>query len=410
MKNTRTLIVSALAALLLASPAQAAIEPPQSPTLVRAKDFIADEQWERAIEQLRKAVDDARERHKDEALFWLAHSLHQSRDYAAGLQSILTLERQHPKSPWVKPAQSLRLEIAQKLRRSDVLWFTVGRQAATTTVQATSPAAPSPRKGSAPAVESSQATTPAAERPPRRVDGPRTTQRTLEGVTIVPTPSAIWIPDGWSPDTNQRIQALGSLMQTDAPKVIPILREIALESPDPNEASRAVFVLAQSGKPEAYTIVLEVARRGTESVQIAAVRELGRFGGPKMAEELLKVYSSSNPRVKYQVVHSLGERLATTALMQIAERESDRRLQETAIVRLGQAGGRQQLRQFYTRAATTLKRPIIVGLFNARAEDELIAIAERERDDVLRREVLTRLRLLGTVKARAYIEKEARNR
>jgi hypothetical protein len=55
-----------------------------------------------------------------------------------------------------------------------------------------------------------------------------------------------------------------------------------------------------------------------------------------------------------------------------------------------------------------LKRPIIVGLFNARAEDELIRIAEQERDEAIRTEALRRLRLLGTPKARAYLEKVAR--
>jgi HEAT repeat protein len=222
-------------------------------------------------------------------------------------------------------------------------------------------------------------------------------------------PSSVWIPEGWDPDTNLRIQALGSLIHTDAKRVIPILREIALESHDAHEASRAVFVLAQSGRPDAHSTVLDVAKRGNELVQIAAVRELGRFGGAKAAEELLQVYGSGNPRVKYQVVNALGERAATVALMRIAETEKDHKLQEVAIVRLGQAGGREQLVRFYSRAGADLKRPIIIGLFNARAEDELIHIAERERDPAIRAEALTRLRLLGTAKARVYLEKQ-RNR
>jgi len=225
-----------------------------------------------------------------------------------------------------------------------------------------------------------------------------------------PMPSTVWIPEGWEPDTNLRIQALGSLIQTDGPRVIPILREIAFRSPDANEASRAVFVLAQSGRADARSTVLEVARHGSELVQIAAVRELGRFGGEKAAEELLQVYVTGNPRVKYQVVHSLGERAATTALMRIAQTEPDHRLQETAVVRLGQAGAREQLARLYLRARADLKRPIIIGLFNARAEQELIRIAEHERDTVLRGEVLTRLRLLGTEPARAYLEKHRQNR
>ena len=156
--------------------------------------------------------------------------------------------------------------------------------------------------------------------------------------------------------------------------------------------------------------MVEVAKSGSELVQIAAVRELGRFGGPKAAEELLQVYTSVNPRVKYQVVNSLGERSATGALLRIAETEPDLKLQESAIVRLGQAGARDQLVRFYSRASPDLKRPIIIGLFIARAEDELIRIADHERDEPIRLEVLTRLRLLGTEKARSYLEKQNKNR
>jgi hypothetical protein len=220
----------------------------------------------------------------------------------------------------------------------------------------------------------------------------------------------VWIPEDWDPDVNLRIQALGSLIQTDAQRVIPILKEIALESADANEARRAIFVLAQSGRPEAQSIVVEVAKHGTELVQIAAVRELGRFGGPQASETLLQVYTIGNPRVKYQVVNSLGERRATTALMRIAETERDRKLQETAIVRLGQAGAREPLARFYSRAGAELKLPIIDGLFNARAEDELIRIAQVERNAAVRAEVLIRLQLLGTEKARAYLEKQRNNR
>ena len=51
-----------------------------------------------------------------------------------------------------------------------------------------------------------------------------------------------------------------------------------------------------------------------------------------------------------------------------------------------------------------------MGLFNARAEDELIRIADEEKDPQLRGEVLPRLRLLGTAKARDYLLKEGRIR
>ena len=109
--------------VMSATPARAAVEFIESQRLDKAKDYIADEQWTRAIELLRAAAADPRERNKDEALFWLAHSLHQARDLGAAVEMISDLERQFPASRWVKPARSLRVEIAQKLRRDDVLWW-----------------------------------------------------------------------------------------------------------------------------------------------------------------------------------------------------------------------------------------------------------------------------------------------
>ena len=97
--SLRAWIFAALAAIAAATPAGAAVEPLQSPRMERAKDFIADEQWERAIEQLKAAAADAKERNKDEALFWLAHSQHQARDLAAAVQTISLLEQQHRASP-----------------------------------------------------------------------------------------------------------------------------------------------------------------------------------------------------------------------------------------------------------------------------------------------------------------------
>ena len=220
----------------------------------------------------------------------------------------------------------------------------------------------------------------------------------------------MWVSEYTVNDTDLRIQALRSLMPTDAPRVIPILRAIALDGTNPNEASRAVFVLAQSGRPEAHSTVLEVARVAPESVSVAAVRELGRFGGPRMSDELLKVYEAGKPRVKYQVVTSLGERFAIGELLRIVQSESDSNLREVAIVTLGRAGGREQLHRLYRRASHDVKGPIIRGLFNARAEDELIEIAEHEKDPALRFELLKSLRLLGTPKAKEYLEKRQTSR
>lgn len=430
-QTLRSIVLAAFAAVSLTLPAGAA-EPQTSPRMEKAKDYIAEEQWTRAIDVLKAAAVDPKEKYQDEALFWLAHSQHQAGDLRDAVATIRDLEQRFSTSRWVKPARSLRVELAQKLRREDVLWEIV---------TAPAPAPPPPDPGSTPALPPAMVTTPRPMAPPRAgrptaplpsstpppSATPSATPAPAPGSTPPTTPrpapapgawrawptesgSTVWVSGFTTADTDLRIQALGSLMQTDAVRVIPILRSIALESTNPNEASRAVFVLAQSGRPEAHTTVLEVARRASEPVSVAAVRELGRFGGARVPEALLEIYQTSKPRVKYQVVASLGDRSATTALYRIVQSEADTHLRDAAIVTLGRAGGRVYLQRLYRRAAPDLKRPIIRGLFNARAEDALIEIAAQEKDADLRREVFDGLRLLGTPKAMQYLEKAQTSR
>jgi hypothetical protein len=140
-------------------------------------------------------------------------------------------------------------------------------------------------------------------------------------------------------------------------------------------------------------------------VRVAAVREIGRFGGLNASEFLLSVYPKADATVKLQVVKSLGERSERTALMKIAQSELNRDLKTRAILTLGKAGGTQELTFLYTKFGVEFKRPIIQGLFNARAEDELILLADRERDLVIRQDLFDQLRLLGTPKAKAYLQK-----
>jgi len=383
----------------------------ESKRMEHAKDLIADEQWVRAIDELKATAADPKETNKDEALFWLAHSLNQTHDASGAIETIRRLEREYPASRWVKPARSLRIEIAQRLQRSDVLWY-LAAPPPVPAVAATPPMgpflAPAPATPVPPAAP--PVPVPASVTTPRPPAAPKALPampppKAVPSTPAAPLPPTVWIPEGFFPDMDQRIMALASLLRTDAPKVIPILKSIALESSDTGEGRRALLVLAQSSRPEARATVIDVAKTGPERVRLVAVRELGRIGGPTIVDDLMQVYATATEGVKYQVVTALAQRDAAPALMKIAQSEADRRVRDFSIVTLGEAGGREQLTMMYAKAATDAKRPIIVGLFNAQAEDELIQIAEREKDPAVREEALSQLRLLGTPKARAYLAK-----
>lgn len=375
----------ALTVAVVALAAGASASEPQSPRLDRAKDLIADERWVRAIVELRAAAADAKEPSRDEALFWLAHCHNQAGDSASAIEAIHQLERDFPRSRWVKPARSLRIELAQRLNRWDVLWFTA--------VPPTPPSPPVVEPPDLSAAPGKPAPHPSRSRPSAKP-------------AVAPAPPSLWVAA--DPDVELRIQAMGSLILSDAEeaaKVIPILRDIALDAENPGQARRALSTLVLSKRPDARSMVVEVAKSAPELVQIEAVRVLGRLRDPEISSMLLHVYADAGEPVKFQIVSSFAQRAETASLLRIAESEANPQLRSTAIMTLGRApGGFLHLRGMYPKVNAAFKRPVIVGLFNARDDEGLIGIAMRERQVTLRREVLERLRVLGTPRAKQYLE------
>jgi hypothetical protein len=401
------------AAVAFAAPA------PDSKRLGHAKDLIADEQWTRAITELQAAADDPKEPNRDEALFWLAHSQHQAGDDSSALQSIARLERTAPTSRWVHPARSLRIEIAQRLRRDDVLWM-VATPPAPPAPPAPSrvrpPAPPRVRPAAAPREPLPVRPAPPAAATPPAVH-PALPPSGLAPMPAVPAPAPpappvppavaeYWLPMNPSgEDMTLKLQALTGLLDTHSTEVIPLLRQIALDRNSPDEARQAVFVLGQSRQPEAQRTVLEVARQGAEPVRIAAVRQLGRFDSPGVSSELMQVYAMpGTPRLKRQVVASLAERADNVALLRIARSETEPTVRDFAIVTLGRSGARDQLRALYVQAPQESRSAVLTALFAARDDDELIRIAKTETNPVLRLRARQQLRLLATPKAIKFLE------
>ena len=387
MRPVVVLVVTVVS--LLASATVARASESESKRLIQARDYISDERWIQAVDLLRAVVDDPKETRRDEALYWLAHSQHHAGDSGAAVATVSRLEREFPRSMWVKPAQSLCLEIAVKLGRTDVLWWmATPRPAMVAPVPTPVPLPAGP--GATPM--------PAPVQKPRAVPPP---------AKAAPGPP-MWYVSGVEPDADIQIQALGSLMRSDADRAIPILAQFALAGDKPGAANRAVLVLAQSPLAKAKATVVQVAKTGPEPVRVTAVRELARFRGRSASDDLMQVYITADEQVKFQIVRSLGEIEAPASLVQIIETEKVPKVRYQAYNYLGRAGGARQLALMYKSVRTfDDKHSIIVGLFNARADVQLIDVAEIERNgnQLLRNEAVQRLRLLQTPKAVEYVQR-----
>jgi hypothetical protein len=366
---------------------------PESKRLVRARDYITDEQWAQAIAVLREAVDDPKEPRRDEALYWLAHSQHHSGNSVGAIANLSRLEREFPSSMWVRPGQALRIEIAVKLKRDDVLiWIAAPR-----------PAKPAP----AGAPDDSKPVRIA----PKRVGSPKAAKGdevALVGPSMaVPAPAPMWYAPGFEPDADLRVVALGGLMRTDPEKAIPMLAELAFEADKPSTASRAVLVLSQSPLPKARQTVVRVAQDGPEPVRVSAVRYLAQFGGRQVSDDLMQLFDTAKEPVKTQIVKSLGDLEQPAPLLRIIRSEKEGTVRYKALHSLGRAGGAAQLFAMYRNASVQSKRSIIDGLFAARADAQLIRVAEIERsgNSELRLEAVQRLALLDTPQAAAYVQR-----
>jgi len=456
MRMWRVAGAAAVILMTMAGMASAASEP-DSKRMERAKDFIADQQWVRAIAELQAVAADQREANRDEALYWLAHSEHEIGDHAAAIETIARLERQFPRSRWVRVARSLRVAIAQQLNRYDVLWAVVAPPAP--------PAPPAPRPATTPAAVAPApiaAVPPSPARPPRPPamfphSAPPVPAATPAATGVVappeppappvtpaparpragsrlPAPVRQGFPTAWGPgvvppsppdaptpvvpgaefflptpyprDTDLTIEALHGLLEGHSERVIPLLREIAFDGNNPDEGRRAVLVLARSHRPEARTTVVEVARRGPEPVRLAAIREMGRFDGATVTADLMQVYTmSTTPRIKRQIVSSLGDRSDNVSLLQIAKAESDPAVRNIAIVTLGRLpDARPQLRTLYVQAPPESRMAVLSALFTSKDEDELIRIAKLEKEPLLRQRARLQLRMLGTAKALKFLD------
>lgn len=392
---------------------------PESKRLGHAKDYIADEQWARAIGELQQIADDPKESNRDEALFWLAHSQLQSGDLSSSLQSIARLEQQYPKSLWVRIAGSMRIEIAQRLGLQNRLLQMVA-QPTPPAPRGVPPPASTPMPGG-PTPEGVPPVPPNARPSGRRGARPASATTPPPGAPTAWTPQPLppvgpwqtdqatatefWAPGAaFSTDMNLRIEALGSLLESHGDRAVPLLKAIALDDNSPDEARRAVWLLAQSRRSDARNTVIEVARRGAEPVKLAAIREIGHFDDPSVSAELMQVYSTARtPRVKRQVVSSLGERADNRALVRIAKVESDDTVRNYSIVTLGRTGARDELRTLYVQTPKVSRPAVLSALFTVKDEDELIKIAQTEKDPLLKARARQQLRMLATPKAIKYL-------
>jgi len=175
-------------------------------------------------------------------------------------------------------------------------------------------------------------------------------------------------------DQELRTMALNALLNMNADRALPILKEV-LETRDECSVElrrQAVFLVSQHMTSETVDILLDLAHRNPDpdaEVREQAVFWLSQVDSPEAIDALESILRTSDDReIQEKAIFALSQHSggrSTDILKEYAERRDvPEELRENAIFWLGQSpGGGQYLRELYASAdSETLKEKIIFGV------------------------------------------------
>jgi len=358
----------------------------------QARNLIENNQYDRAIGTLDRVID-AGASQAPGAMYWKAYSLGRTARRPEALITLASLQKQFPKSPWIKDAQALELEM---------------RQASGQSVSADDQSSDDLKLL---ALRSLMQTDPEIAMP--------TIEKMLAGG------SSVRVKD----------RALFVVSQSRSTRGRAIIVGVAKGNNNPDLQLRAIRYIGQMGGPESAQALDEVYRatseervkreiiralgntnskdrvfalaKGEPSAELRgdAVRALGNMSATTELEQLYKGEQSTD--VKRRILQGLQNGNATDKLAAIARTETDPELKRSAIQYLGNmrgAAATDTLRSIYAaETSEAIKISIISALGNHDSSTALVALARAEKDPKMKEQIVRRLGNMRDPVARDYL-------
>ena len=289
-------------------------------------DALDEKDWGRATKAFRKVAQMQME-HADAALYWLARAQNELGQRSDALSTLIELQKAYPKSHWAEDSRALEVEIRQS-----------------------------------------------------------------SGQNVDPQKLN---------DDDVKLMVLNGLMGRHSEKAVPVLEKVISGTSSTRVKERAIFVLSQSNSQEAMNILGRVARDSAHpELQGYALRYLGIMGGEGSRKVLADVYTGSRDvRIKKNILKSYMISGDRARLLALAKGEPDTELRGEAIRQLGIIGARGELAELYNSETSVENREnIIQAMFIGGSADRLGEIARSERNPELRAAAIRNLGLIGGAK------------
>ncbi|MGH9369912.1 MAG: HEAT repeat domain-containing protein [Vicinamibacterales bacterium] len=287
-------------------------------------EAAGDYRWDRALSYFNRVIE-LKGSKLDAALYWKAYSQNRLGQRAEALTTIADLTKNHPNSTYLKQAAVLAAEV-----RRDV------------------------------------------------------------GQPIRPQDSA---------DDEVKLMALQALQHTAPEEAIPMIEKVLEGTSGPKVKQRALFVLAQSRSPRAREVLRNYAKGGaTPELQSQAIQYLGVHGGPESRAVLAEVYgATTDVDVKRRILRAFMVAGEKDRLLKAAQGEQNPELRAEAVGQLGHMQAHEELWQLYQKESSVdVRRRILRAMQIGGSVDRLIEIAKAEQNSELRRDAI---RALGLTRA-----------
>jgi HEAT repeat protein len=199
-------------------------------------------------------------------------------------------------------------------------------------------------------------------------------------------------------DEELKLLALQSLMNSDPEKAVPLLDKVIQGNNSPKLKDKALFVLSQSGSEKAQQILMTLAKANNQpDLQKRAIRYMGMNGNKGNRAALKEIYNSSpDLSVKKTVFQAWLMSGDKEDVLAVARTEKNPELRKEAIRYLGMMGGRDELRQLYKEATDPeAKENLLQSMGMAGDAEGLNEAAASEKDAGVRKHAIRDIGMFG---------------
>jgi hypothetical protein len=200
-------------------------------------------------------------------------------------------------------------------------------------------------------------------------------------------------------DEDLKLIAIQSLQNSDPDQAVPLLQKVLQGTGSPRLKARALFVLAQSNSQKARDVLVGVAKGGSNpDLQMSAIKYLGVHGGRDNRAALAEIYgSTSDVDIKKRILSSFMVAGDKERVLSAAQTEQNPELRAEAVRQLGVMGAHDELWTLYQKESSAdVKKQIIRAMFTGGDAARLIQLAKTEQNPELRLLAVRNLGVMGS--------------